>query len=126
MTFGSRLKELRKERKLIQEDVGKIAGVHRATIGKYETDERFPERDILVKLSTFFDVSIDFLLGVSDIRKPCSNEQQPKNVLQKIFEELSTQDQKELENFAKYLKTKSLLQESDQVNSNISENSVIK
>lgn len=67
MSFGNRLRQLRTERKLRQEDLAKILGVHRATIGKYETDERFPDREVLESLADFFDVSVDYLLNRTNI-----------------------------------------------------------
>lgn len=68
MTFGSRLRELRNERNMTQEDLAKILKVSRATVGRYETDERFPDKEILQKLADYFDVSIDYLLCRTDIR----------------------------------------------------------
>lgn len=68
MSFGKRLREFRLEKNLRQEDLAKIIQVHRATIGKYETDERFPDKETLQKLADYFDTSVDYLLGRTDIR----------------------------------------------------------
>ncbi len=70
MTFGQRLRILRKEKKLRQEDLATIISLHRATIGKYETNERFPDQETLQKLADYFETSIDFLLNRTDIRTP--------------------------------------------------------
>jgi len=48
--------------------LAKIIGVHRATVGKYETDERFPDRETLEHIADFFNVSVDYLLNRTDIR----------------------------------------------------------
>ena len=69
MSFGSRLRQLRIEKKLNQVDLAEIIGVNRATIGKYETEERFPDRDNLEDIADYFHVSIDYLLGRTDIRE---------------------------------------------------------
>lgn len=63
MTFGERIRKLREEKNLRQEDLASLINVHRATIGKYETDERSPDKDTIILLSEVFDVSTDFLLG---------------------------------------------------------------
>ena len=63
MTFGERLKELRIKNNLRQADLAVQISVQRATIGKYETNERKPDIDTLVLIANYFDVSTDFLLG---------------------------------------------------------------
>lgn len=90
MAFGNRLRELRLERKMTQEDLAKIAKVARATIGRYETDERFPDQEVLKKLANFFEVSIDWLLGETDIRYPKGYEDQliGHKEIEKILEDI--------------------------------------
>lgn len=58
-----RLKQLRKNKKLLQRDVAAYLGVDRTTYVKYETGVSEPSMEILSRLSEFFDVSVDFLLG---------------------------------------------------------------
>ena len=62
MDTGKRLRNLREERGLSQEDVAKAIGVGRVTYLKYENGENRPVRK-LKELSAFFNVSIDYLLG---------------------------------------------------------------
>lgn len=66
----SRLKELRKEKGLTQIELAKLLNVSDRSVGFYETGERDPDTETLTKLANYFDVSIDYLLGRSDIRKP--------------------------------------------------------
>jgi transcriptional regulator with XRE-family HTH domain len=68
MSFGNRLRQLRKEKNLRQSDLASIINVNRATIGKYETDERFPDRKTLENIADYFQISIDYLLGRTDMR----------------------------------------------------------
>ena len=68
MSFGHRLRKLRLEQNMIQEDLSKELNVSRATIGRYETNDRFPDKDILNKIADTFNVSLDYLLGRSKIR----------------------------------------------------------
>jgi transcriptional regulator with XRE-family HTH domain len=63
VTFGERLKKLREEKSMRQEDLANLINVHRATIGKYETNERSPDKDTIILLSDLFNVTTDFLLG---------------------------------------------------------------
>ncbi|EJR73261.1 helix-turn-helix domain-containing protein [Bacillus cereus] len=67
--FGTRLHTLRKERKLRQEDMAKQLGIARTTYAMYEQGNREPDYNTLIKLATFFEVSIDYLLGTTEIRQ---------------------------------------------------------
>lgn len=66
----NRLKQLRKEKNINQDVLAKILGIEIAGISKLETG-RVPLKDeYIIKLSEYFNVSSDYLLGKSDIRKP--------------------------------------------------------
>ncbi|MCU4833928.1 helix-turn-helix domain-containing protein [Bacillus cereus] len=67
--FGTRLHNLRKERKLRQEDMAKQLGIARTTYAMYEQGNREPDYNTLIKLATFFEVSIDYLLGTTETRQ---------------------------------------------------------
>lgn len=67
--FGSRLKDLRNERKLTQDDLGKLLNVSGKTIGTWERDSRQPNIESINKLATIFGVTTDYLLGNSDEKK---------------------------------------------------------
>ena len=69
-TFGDRLKELRLEKDLTQPAFGKIFNVEKGTVSNWENENRFPDKNTLKALADYFDVSLDYLLGRSDIRKP--------------------------------------------------------
>lgn len=74
MTFGQRFKELRLEKGLTQqelaEDFNKIYGhtFSKPSISQYENGKRTPENQALKNFASYFNVSIDYLLGVSDIK----------------------------------------------------------
>lgn len=66
----NRIKQLRNEKNITQDVLAKLLGLEIAGISKLET-ERVPLKDeYIIKLSNYFDVSTDYLLGNSDIRKP--------------------------------------------------------
>lgn len=64
----NRIRELRRERKWRQEDLSRELQSSRQAIGNYETGERTPDLDTILKLCEIFDVSADYLLGRSEIR----------------------------------------------------------
>ncbi len=64
--FSERLKLLRKENHITQDDLAKAINKSRPTIASYETDGRLPDIETLIKLVRFFNVSVDYLLGVVD------------------------------------------------------------
>lgn len=57
------LYQLREERNLSQEEIAQFLGVTRQAYSRYEREERELNYKSLVKLSKFFDVSIDYILG---------------------------------------------------------------
>ena len=67
--FSERVKELREARGMSQAAVGKIIGVARYSVYGYEKGKNYPDVPHLIALADFFDVSTDYLLGRSDIRK---------------------------------------------------------
>lgn len=71
MTTGSRLKKLREEKGLSQEEVAKLVGVSREAVTFWETERTKPTRK-LKELSALYNVSADYILGKSDL--PLSNE----------------------------------------------------
>ena len=66
----NRLKFLREEKGLIQKDIAEYLHCSIAIISMYEKEQRVMDVNIVQKLSDFFGVSIDYLLGKSDIRNP--------------------------------------------------------
>ena len=64
--FGERLRMLRKEKELKQEDIANVLGCTQRKISYMEQGVTEPDTQSLVKLADFFGVSVDFLLGRSD------------------------------------------------------------
>jgi len=67
MTFGERLSLIRKRRDLSQADVGKLIGIKGDAYGRYERDEVKPTIDMAAKISNALKVSLDFLVGKTDL-----------------------------------------------------------
>ena len=64
--LGQRLKELREEKKLTQKQVADALKINSVTYLHYEKSQREPPLALLAEMAFFFDVSVDFLLGLSD------------------------------------------------------------
>ncbi len=75
MNIG-RLKEIREDKDLTQKDIAKVLNITQQQYSKYELGIRIIPTEKLVKLAKFYDTSIDYLLGRTDIRKPF-----PKSIL---------------------------------------------
>lgn len=66
MNIGQRLKQLRDAKDFTQEDVGKMIGVTKATINRYETGEIDIKRTVAIKLAEVFNVSPAYIMGWED------------------------------------------------------------
>lgn len=66
--FSNRLIALRKERNLTQAELAKHVHLQRSTLSGYETEGKEPTYETLCALAEFFDVTTDYLLGVSSSR----------------------------------------------------------
>lgn len=73
-----RLKGLREDRDLLQKDVAKVLNVTQVAYSCYEIGRRQIPVDALIKLAHFYNTSVDYLLGLTDERKPY-----PKSILSK-------------------------------------------
>jgi transcriptional regulator with XRE-family HTH domain len=69
-TFGKRLKEIRIERGLRQEDIGAIVHVGKSTVSQWENNVHVPDIETIAKIASHLNVSIDYLLGRTDISNP--------------------------------------------------------
>ena len=62
MRFGDKLKDLRKKRKLTQDELADVIFVSRQTISNWENNKSYPSMDYIVTLSQLFDVTVDTLI----------------------------------------------------------------
>ncbi len=65
--FKDRLKEQRIKSGATQKDMGKYLGITTRAYQFYESGERYPDFQGLLALADYFDVSIDYLVGRSDL-----------------------------------------------------------
>lgn len=64
MDFGTRLKNLRKQAGLTQQQLATQLGITKSVVSFYELQERSPSPEVLIKLASIFHVSADYLLGL--------------------------------------------------------------
>ena len=62
MTVGNQILNIRKERKLTQEEFGKLFHVTRQTVSNWENEKSYPDLQVLVSISNQFNISLDTLL----------------------------------------------------------------
>lgn len=67
--FPKRLRELRNEKNISQEDFGKVFNLSKSTISLYESGRREPDYETLNNFAKYFNCSTDYLLGNSDTRE---------------------------------------------------------
>lgn len=79
ITFGKRLTEVRKDKKMSQDEVGKLVGVHGAVIGRYEREEVKPSIEMATQLAEVLEISLDYLVGSTDVLLE-------KNIVSKILD----------------------------------------
>lgn len=64
MIFGDKLKQLRTQNGMTQQQLANLLGVSKSVVSYYELQERIPSPEILVKLAAVFHVTTDYLLGI--------------------------------------------------------------
>ena len=68
--YINRLKEIREDKDLYQIDIAKVLNITQSQYSLYENGIRLIPVDKLVKLAKYYKTSIDYLLGLTDERKP--------------------------------------------------------
>lgn len=64
--FGEKIRALRLEKGLTQTQLADKIGLVKGSISAYEQGKKYPSVEVLIKLCTVFDVSSDYLIGLSD------------------------------------------------------------
>ncbi len=92
--LSKNIKYLRMQKKLTQEDVGKIVGKGRSLISAWESDDRDITTEDIIKLSEYFNLSMDDLVG-KDLQLNDNNPPDEFETLYKKYKDLLTNDDKE-------------------------------
>ena len=113
MSIGDRIKILRKENNLTQTELGNILGLEKSTISMYENDRSTPNDEIKIAIAKYFGVTVDYLVGFSNIRNPYKDEEltvtdddviAAHGKTEKV--ELSEEDLQDIQDFLKQMRKK--------------------
>ncbi|HDR7367929.1 MULTISPECIES: helix-turn-helix domain-containing protein [Bacillus cereus group] len=95
---GNRVKMLRNEKKLTQNDLSEKIGVSKSALSQIENNKITPSRETVSALSRVLEVTSDFILGLSEYREldqeESSEVRKEMNVLTEKIEKLSAERQK--------------------------------
>jgi len=103
MSLGKTLASLRKEIKLTQQQLASALEITRGALSMYELDKREPDNNTLIKISDYFDVSTDYLLGKTETKNICAEKPSPYTT---SLEGLDKEDITLVENLIKSLRDK--------------------
>jgi len=84
--FMKRLRDLRDEKHVPQEEVAKAVGITKSTLSKYELGKNEPGMMIAKRLADYFNVSFDWLVGYSDEKQPIMAKKELANLFSKLLE----------------------------------------
>jgi len=96
--FGERLRWLREEKDLTQQQIAEAIGSTQQKISNYENETVEPDCETLMKLADFFETTVDYILGRSGTRHRVEK--------YTALEELPVEAVKEVETFLEYVKFK--------------------
>lgn len=98
--FAARIKLLRQNKGLSLDQLAKELQINKSRVGMWESSGTIPREDVLIKLSQYFDVSTDYLLGNDTMKgnMPSNSEIQR---LQRGLEKLNDEDLKRAEDMLK-------------------------
>ena len=74
-----RLRDLREDSDLLQKDIAKVLNVAERTYSGYETETRWLPKELLIRLAKFYNTSTDYILELTNIRKPYPSYKSNKN-----------------------------------------------
>lgn len=82
----SRIKQLRENRGLIQELLASELGITQQMLSKYERDITLIKIDILKKIAKYFNVTTDYLLGISDVKRDLQGQMKVSKTIDEYYD----------------------------------------
>ena len=101
-----RLKELRHEKNVLQKDVANYLNITTSAYGFYEKGKRIPDSETLTKLANYFNVSLDYLVGKTNMKNHSNSEETIALHSDYDYKDLPDEARKEIENYIEYIKQK--------------------
>ena len=104
MLFKDKLRQLRKNNKLTQDELADVLGVSRASLAKYETGANTPPTDVAVKIAQYFGCGLDYLFETDACGKTPDTLNKRIRILQRAADKNALSDKELLDilNYAKY------------------------
>ena len=102
----NKIKNLREENDIKQEQLSKILNVQRSNVSKYETGKILLREDQIINLCQFFNVSADYLLGLSSIKKSTNTEKEILDLLgidKQKYANLSLKSKEQIKKFIEFV-----------------------
>lgn len=90
--LGQRLKQLRIENGLTQEEFGRPYNLRKSTVSQYESGSSRPDDELKIRIASDYEVSLDWLMGFSDTKS--------------LFKDLTDDEMMEVVKFIEFLKYK--------------------
>lgn len=84
--MSGRLKELRDGRRISQEMLGREIGTSQQNLSRYELDINTVPADMLIRLATYYNVTTDYILGVSDMKRNMEGEMRITKVVDENYD----------------------------------------
>lgn len=84
--FNDRMKRLRKNKGLSQQNLADLLKVSQVAVAHWESGNREPNIDTIIKLSKYFNVSVDWLLGASNDTRPSESSKTFSDVIRLLFQ----------------------------------------
>ena len=78
---------------LSQTEVADVLGLNKTAVSKWEGNKTFPDPDVLIKVVELYQVTADYLLGISDEPQLFDDARVPKTEVQDLFDRLNVVDQ---------------------------------
>lgn len=105
MDFSNRLKYLRQKHKLTQGELAAVIGLKSTAISNYESKRNEPSLEKLISLSDYFNVSCDYMLGITDNSLRVGSEDLDDETADFfiLYRRLNNLNTSEIRNYARYL-----------------------
>lgn len=103
--LNCRIEELRKDFGMSQASLGKLLNVSQQAVAKWEKGIAEPDSNNIARISKLFNVSTDYLLGLTDNPTPSKKEYTEQDELNYELSKLTEEKRKKAESYIKFLKT---------------------
>lgn len=92
MNIGDIIQQLREETGMLQSELAKKLDLGRTTISNYENNYSYPDLDTLISLSKIFNVSTDYLLGISNVRHQSDTSSEEETKILNYYKRLNPEN----------------------------------